>query len=38
MVAVHNLKDENIQLILSRKWRSMYLVSVTPPERLIGFL
>jgi hypothetical protein len=38
MVAVQNLKGEIIQLILSRKGRGMYLVSATPPKRLIGFL
>jgi hypothetical protein len=37
MVAVQNLKGEIIQLILSRKG-GMYLVSATPPKRLIGFL
>jgi hypothetical protein len=38
MVAVQNLKGEMIQLILSRKGGGMYLVSATPPKRLIGFL
>jgi hypothetical protein len=36
MVAVQNLKGEIIQLILSRKG-GMYVVSTTPPKRLIGF-
>jgi hypothetical protein len=39
MVAVQNLKVEIIQLVLSRKGgKGMYLVSATPPKRLIGFL
>jgi hypothetical protein len=39
MVAVQNLKGEIIQLILSRKGgEGMYLVSATPPKRLIGVL
>jgi hypothetical protein len=39
MVAVHNLKGEIIQLILSRKGRGgMYLVSATPTKLLIEFL
>jgi hypothetical protein len=38
MVAVQNLKGEIIQLILSRKRGVVYLVSATPPKRLIGVL
>jgi hypothetical protein len=39
MVAVQNLKEEIIQLVLSRKGgRGMYLVSVTPTKLLIEFL
>jgi hypothetical protein len=37
MVAVQNLKEEIIQLILSRKG-GMYLVSATPIKLLIEFL
>ena len=36
MVAVQNIKGEIIQLILSQKGGGMYLVSATPPKRLIG--
>jgi hypothetical protein len=38
MVAVQNLKEEIIQLILSRKGRGMYFVSATPTKLLIEFL
>jgi hypothetical protein len=40
MVAVQNLKGELIQLILSPKGggRGVYLVSATPPKRLMGVL
>ena len=39
MVAVQNLKGEIIQLMFSRKGGGdMYLVSATPPKRLIGSL
>jgi hypothetical protein len=38
MVAVQYLKGKIIQLILSQKEGGMYLVSATPPKRLIGVL
>jgi hypothetical protein len=39
MVSVENLKGEIIQLILSSKGEvGMYLLSATPPTRLIAFL